>query len=158
MAVHVCSLIRSTPQTLATGGGYQLLRFPFGDAESLDSEGMHQVSQPDGHQVTDWDSDDRSALIWPSVAGWGALTAMIQWEAGSYTELRDQFIRDPLSLSTGPDTTATDHRPPSPGMQCFTKHHEILVDPGTPLALRVTHNDHQARRVVLAEFKLAIHT
>jgi hypothetical protein len=83
---------------------------------------------------------------------------MIQWEDGAYSELRDQFVRDPLGFTDDPvDTTATDHRPPSPGMQCFTKSHGIFVSPGTPLALRVAHNDSQARDIVLAEFKLAIH-
>ncbi|MCT2590233.1 hypothetical protein LHJ74_09955 [Streptomyces sp. N2-109] len=157
MAVHVCSLIRNTAQTIPADG-YHIVRFPFGSAESLDRHGMHQIEQPDGHRIGDWDAEDRSGLIWPSVDGWGGLTAMIQWEDGGYTELRDQYIRDPLNLSTGPDTTATDHRPPSPGMQCYTKSHEIMVHPGTPLALRVHHNDSRARRLVHAQFKLAVHT
>ncbi|MEK8169360.1 hypothetical protein NKH77_04805 [Streptomyces sp. M19] len=159
MPVNVCSLIRggAEPQTVAPGA-YHVVRFPFGAGESYDAEGMHQVNQPDGYQVTDWKADDRAGLIWPSADGWASLTAMVQWEAGNYTELTDQFVRDPLGLTDNPmDTTATDHRPPSPGMQCFTKHHEIFVHPGIPLALRVGHNASASRKLVLAEFKLAIH-
>ena len=157
MAVHVCSLIRSRTQSIPADGKYHVLRFPFGDAESYDEEGMHQVQQPDGHEVVDWDSDARSGLIWPSADGWGALTAMIQWADGAYTELRDRFVRDPLDLAGGADSTATDHRPRSVGMQCFTKHHEIFVHPGTPLGLLVSHNGASARQIVHAQFKLAIH-
>ncbi|GAA2284852.1 hypothetical protein GCM10010145_56030 [Streptomyces ruber] len=158
MSVHVCSLILDEPQVIPQGG-YQVVRFPFGAGESYDAHGMHQVAQPDGYQVTNWRTDDRAGLIWPAADGWGSLTAMIQWEAGDYTELRDQFVRDPLGLTGDPvNTTATDHRPPSPGMQCFTKHHEIFVHPGVPLAVRVSHNDSAPRRLLLAEFKLAIHS
>lgn len=158
MPVLVCSLKAETPQLIPADGGYHIVRFPFGSAESSDEHEMHQMAQPDGYQVTDWAADDRSGLIWPAVAGWGSLTALIYWEAGGYTELRDRFVRDPLNLATGYDSTATEHRPPSPGMQCWHKSHEMFVDPGTPLALLVSHNDAVARKVTLAEFKLAIHT
>lgn len=155
MAVAVCSLILATPQSIPPGG-YHLVRFPYGaEGESLDAHQMHPAEQPD-RTVSTW-PDDRSALIWPSTTGWGALTAMIQWAPGAYTELRDRFVRDPLGLDTGADSTATDHRPPSPGMQCFTKHHEILVRPTVPLALMVSHNDTVARDIVHAQFKLTIH-
>ncbi|CAM5456789.1 hypothetical protein SHIRM173S_03921 [Streptomyces hirsutus] len=51
-------------------------------------------------------------------------------------------MRDPLGLTTNPnDTTATEHRTPTPGGQYYVKNHGIFVEPGTPLALRVTHND-----------------
>ncbi|MGO4747828.1 hypothetical protein AB4212_04185, partial [Streptomyces sp. 2MCAF27] len=124
--------------------------------------GMHQVIQPDGYVVTAWDADDRSGLIWPSRYGWGHLYAMIQWEAptgtsGQYTELRDQYARDPLGINAPIDTTATDHRAPSPGAQYFSKSHGIYVKPSTPLALRVTHNAPGPLPLTLAEFKLAIH-
>lgn len=156
MAVRICSLIVTEPQVIPPGG-YRVVRFPFGTAESYDALGMHQVVQPDGYTIRDWRTDNRAGLIWPSADGWGSLTAMIQWEAGGYSELRDRFVRDPLGLSTGADSTATDHRPRSPGVQCFTKHHEIFVHPGTPLALMVSHNNSASTRLVLAEFKLAIH-
>ncbi|WP_371793816.1 hypothetical protein OIE91_11095 [Streptomyces albidoflavus] len=161
--VQVCSLKVDTPQLIPGGGTYHVVRFPFGAGESTDRFEMHQVLQPDGYVVADWAADDRSGLIWPSRSGWGHLYGMIQWESassgsGGYTELRDQYVRDPLGLTPSPnDTTATEHRPPSPGMQCFVKSHGIFVNPATPLALRVGHNDAQPRNLVLAEFKLAIH-
>lgn len=156
--VQVCSLKVSTPQLIEPDGSYHVVRFPFGAGESTDRFEMHQAVQPDGHVVTDWATDDRAGLIWPSRYGWGHLYGMIQWEAGGYTELRDQYVRDPLGLTPAPaDTTATEHRAPSPGMQCFVKSHGIFVYPDIPLALRVAHNDSQPRALVLAEFKLCIH-
>ncbi|WP_326686906.1 hypothetical protein OIE63_06950 [Streptomyces sp. NBC_01795] len=157
MTVYVCSLITTAPQTIPGNGGYHVVHFPFGGGESYDMHGMHQVQQPDGATVGDWKRDDRSGLIWPHVDGWGSLTAVVQWEDGSYSELRDRFVRDPLGLSTGADSTATDHHAPSPGMQCFTKHHEIFVHPSTPIAFLVGHGGSTSRRITHAQFKLAIH-
>ncbi len=102
--VQVCSLKRDTPQTVPANSPYTVIRFPFGSAESSDRFTMHQANQPDGYVITDWDNDPRSGLIWPGVAGWGTLYAMIQWEAGNYDELRDQFVRDPLGLTPAPTT------------------------------------------------------
>ncbi|WP_327594719.1 hypothetical protein [Streptomyces chartreusis] len=160
--VQVCSLKVDTPQLIPPGTTYRVVRFPFGAAEPTDRFQMHQAVQPDGYVVADWSTDDRSGLIWPSKEGWGHLYAMIQWEAasatGGYTELRDQYVRDPLGLTPTPnDTTATEHRTPTPGGQFYAKSHGIFVDPGTPLALRVTHNDANPRQLTLAEFKLVIH-
>ncbi|MCP3770221.1 hypothetical protein [Streptomyces sp. MAR25Y5] len=160
--VQVCSLKTATHQLVQPGSTYRVMRFPFGAAEPADRFGMHQAVQPDGYVVSDWATDDRSGLIWPSKAGWGHLHAMIQWEAagspGGYTELRDQFVRDPLGLTANPDdTTATEHRAPTPGGQYYVKNHGVFVTPGTPLALRVAHNDAAPRLVTLAEFKLVIH-
>jgi hypothetical protein len=115
---------------------------------------MHQPVQPDGRAVTTWSKDDRSGLIWPTVAGWGVLTSLIYWEAGNYNELRDRYVRDPLGVS---DSTATEHRPPSPGIQCFAKKHEMFVRPDVPIALLVAHDATSSRKLTLAEFKLAIH-
>lgn len=157
MTVHVCSLILSEPQTIPSGSGYHIVHFPFGAGESYDAHGMHQMAQPDGYQITDWRADGRAGLIWPAVSGWGVLTGIVYWEHGGYTELRDRFERDPLNLSTGPDTTATDHRPRSPGAQCFTKTHQMFVHPQTPIAFKVGHNSSSTERTYLAEFKLAIH-
>lgn len=154
MTVHICSLKTDVPQSIPPGG-YHIVRFPF--VESYDAHRMHDPAQPDGRKVTDWKRDDRSGLIWPAADGWGSITAMIYWEDGGYTELRDRFVRDPLGLSTGADSTATEHRPPSPGQQFFHKHHEMFVHPGTPIALLVAHNDARPRRITLAELKLAIH-
>ncbi|MFJ9961085.1 hypothetical protein [Streptomyces avermitilis] len=146
--IYYCSLKTTTPQRIAADGAYHIVRFPFGAGESTDDHNMHAVQS-----VADWTRDDRSGLIWPKVSGHGVLSAMVQWEPGGYTELRDRFVRDPFGE---PDTTATDHRPPSPGMQAFTKVWQIQVDPTTPLALAVAHNDSSTRAVTLAEFKLAI--
>lgn len=159
MPLHVCSLIRNADQTIPADGAYHVVRFPFGESESYDPWHMHPMEQPDGYAITGWEVDDRSGLIWPTVSGWATLTANIHWESGDYDELRDQFVRDPIGLTDDPDdTTATDHRPPSPGMQCFTKPHEIFVHPGTPVALRVAHTDSVARKVVHAQFKMSIET
>ncbi|MDH6189110.1 hypothetical protein M2168_002142 [Streptomyces sp. CZ24] len=154
----VCSLKVDVNQVIPDDGGYHVVRFPFGSGESSDRWEMHQVQQPDGYVVTNWAADDRSGLIWPARSGWGHLYAMIQWESGPYTELRDQYVRDPLGLTSDPmNTTATDHRPPSPGMQCFTKSHGIFVNPSVPLALRVGQNAGRPVNLVLAEFKLVIY-
>jgi hypothetical protein len=151
--VRIVSLKVDVPQSVPDDGQYHVVRFPY-TAESYDPWGMHQPTQPDGGAVTSWSKDDRSGLIWPETAGWGVLTSLIYWEAGGYDELRDRFVRDPLGDY---DSTATDHRAPSPGIQCFTKHHEIFVRPDVPIALLVAHDATSARRVTLAEFKLAIH-
>lgn len=161
--VQVCSLKVDVPQLIPPGTTYRIVRFPFGAAEPSDRFGMHQAVQPDGYVVTDYATDDRSGLIWPSKSGWGHLYALLQWEAasatGGYTELRDQYVRDPLSLGspTPNDTTATDHRAPSIGQNFFTKSHGIFVNPDTPVAVRVTHNDTNPRLLNIAEFKLVIH-
>lgn len=158
MTVYICSLILSGTQSVPADGGYHVVRFSHNVVgESYDGHGMHQGTQPDGYEVGDWQVDDRSGLIWPAVGGWGVLTANIHWEPGNYGELRDRFVRDPLGLSTGYDSTATDHRPPSPGMQCFTKQHQMFVHPNTPLSLLVAHNASTPRKITHAQFKLAIH-
>lgn len=154
--VHVVSLKTDLPQIIAADDEYHVVRFPE-VGEPYDVHGMHQKLQPDGYEVRDWQRDDRSGLIWPAVDGWGVLTANLHWESGNYTELRDRFVRDPLGLVGEPNSTATDHRPPSPGMQCWTKHHQMFVHPGVPVAVLVAHNASSARRLVFAEFKLAIH-
>ncbi|NJQ02684.1 hypothetical protein [Streptomyces zingiberis] len=156
MPVHVCSLIVNARQSVPADGNYHLVRFPYGDRESYDAHGMHNARQPDGK--TSAYPDTRSGLIWPAVSGWGSLTAMIHWEAGDYTEVRDQFVRDPLGLAGGADSTATEDHARTPGGQYRAKHHEMFVHPGTPVALRVRHNGSRAASLVHAQFKLAIHT
>jgi hypothetical protein len=152
MSLHICSLINNDEQVIPPST-YTLLKFPY-VGESYDVWGMHEECQPD--EVCSTYPDDRSALIWPTVSGWGSLTAMIHWENGDYTEIRDQYIRDPLNLAGGPDTTCTEHEEPNLGMQFRSKHHELFVHPGTPVAVRAYHNDSVARKVVHAQFKLAI--
>ncbi|NUP35931.1 MAG: hypothetical protein HOY76_02640 [Streptomyces sp.] len=145
-AVRVCSLILNEPQTVPPGG-YFIVRFPYA-GESYDAWGMHE---PVGG---DWKTDSRSGLIYPAMNGWGTLTANIHWEDGNYSELRDRFVRDPIGEA--PDSTATDHRSPSPGMQCFTKQHQLVVHPDVPLAFLASHNDSAPRRITHAQFKLSI--
>jgi hypothetical protein len=157
MAQHVCSLKFDAerdggPLTVPAGEGYHLVPFPYGSAESYDADNMH--SETRGGAGHPFPSDRASALIWPAHEAWGRLYAMIQWEAASgdeATELRDQFARDPLG---GIDTTCTEHRPASPGMQCFAKAWAIFVSPAVPLGLRVAHNAAGSLHMVLAEFKL----
>ncbi|MFF1709328.1 hypothetical protein [Streptomyces sp. NPDC058268] len=155
MTVRIVSLKTDVAQSIPVGG-YQIVRFPYA-AESYDPHGMHDKVDPRGYEVRAWQRDDRSGLIWPTVGGWGSLTAMIYWEDGEYRELRDRFVRDPLDLSTGYDSTATEHRPRSPGEQFFHKCHELFVYPKTPIGLFVAHDDSRPRRITLAELKLAIH-
>ncbi|WP_448316769.1 hypothetical protein [Streptomyces sp. CO7] len=155
--VHLSSLKVSTPQRIQPGSTYRIVRFPFGSAESTDPHGMHQAAQPDGRTVTDWASDDRSGLIWPSVRGWGQLYAMLQWaESTGATEYRDQFARDPLELAGPVDTTATEHRAPTIGGEYWVKVWGIVCNPGVPLAVRVTHNAPHPINLTFAEFKLVI--
>ncbi|WP_327671812.1 MULTISPECIES: hypothetical protein [unclassified Streptomyces] len=158
MSPYVCSLKVDRPQAMPGGGVYNLVRFPYeAGEESYDPHGMHEPADPLGYAVQDWSRDDRSGLIWPAVDGWATLTALIYWEAGDYTELRDRFVRDPLGLAGGSDSTATEHRPPSPGAQFFHKTHEMFVHPGTLVGLLAAHNAPKNVRITLAEFKLAIH-
>ena len=156
MTVHVCSLILKKPQSIPADGEYHIVRFPYGAAESSDAHGMHQAKQPDG--VVSAFPDARSGLIWPVVSGWGSLTAMVHWEAGGYTEVRDRFVRDPLGLADGYDSTATEDHAHTPGAQYRHKHHELFVHPGTPLAFLVRHDADSAQTISHAQFKLAIHT
>jgi len=156
MPVHVCSLIVNEPQTIPADGAYHIVRFPYGDAESYDAHGMHQTRQPDGG--TSAYPDERSGLIWPALDGWGSLTAMVFWASGDYTEVRDRFVRDPLDLSTGYDSTATEDHARTPGGQYRHKHHEMFVHPRTPVAFLVRHNGSAPVRITHAQFKLAIHS
>lgn len=167
MPVDVCSLKVAIP-LLVQPDTWTIVRFPFdATGESTDPLNMHTPSHAaPGGPVSDWSTDDRSGLIWPSRTGWGELKGIMQWAAAGAqkapmdaTEYRDQFVRNPLSYAgAGPavDTTATDHRPPTPGGQFFTKAWGIFVDPTVPLALRVYHNASSALNLTLAEFKLSI--
>jgi hypothetical protein len=157
MAQHVCSLKFDAerdggPLSVPPGDAYHLVPFPYGSAENYDSDDMH--SETRGGKKHSFPSDPVSGLIYPAHEAWGRLYAMIQWEAssgGAATELRDQFARDPLGKI---DTTCTEHRRSSPGMQCFAKAWAIFVSPSVPLGLRVAHNASHSLDLVLAEFKL----
>ncbi len=150
----VCSLTAPQPQTIPPGGSYVLVRFPFDGAESFDPADMHPVVQPDGTTAT-YDSP-RSALIWPAHTAWGRLDAMLHWEESDYTEVRDQFVRDPLRLTTyGPDSTCTQDRAVTPGGQYLTKTWGLFVHPAIPLAVAVRHNAPRPVKLTFAEFKLS---
>jgi hypothetical protein len=156
MGVRICSLICSEPQSIPAGSDYHLLRFPFGGGESYDEWGMHQMTQPDNYQITDWRTDDRSGLIWPSKNGWGTVHGLVYWGAGGYTEVRSRVVRDPLDVAGGYDSTCTEDHVASPGGQFRAKTWGLFVKPSTPLGLMVRHNASSAQTVTFAEFKLII--
>jgi hypothetical protein len=148
--LYICSLIREVGQTIPADGQYHMVRFPFG-AESYDAWGMHDQDQPDGEHGAL--SNDRSGLIWPTVAGWGWLFAMAYWEAERYTEVRDRFVRDPLGT---PDSTCTEDYAITPGGQYRAKQHGIFVSPDKPIGYMVRVGAPGDRRLTHAQFKLAI--
>lgn len=159
MSLYVCSLIRDGArdgnQSIPADGEYHTLLFPFGSRESYDEHNMHQMAQPDGYTIKSWSTDERSGLIWPAVGGWGTVTGMIYWTDGSYSELCDRISRDPLGFTSDPNnTTATEHRPVTGGVNPFHKTHELFVHPGTPLAIQVKTNS--PAEIYHAQFKLAI--
>ncbi|HCA87524.1 MAG TPA: hypothetical protein DEQ61_19880 [Streptomyces sp.] len=156
MPVHVCSLIVNEAQSIPADGEYHIVRFPYGGGESYDAHGMHQAQQPDGE--TSAYPDRRSGLIWPALDGWGSLTAMVFWADGDYSEVRDRFVRDPLGLAEGYDSTATEDHARTPGGQYRQKHHELFVHPDTPLAFMIRHNGSGPVSITHAQLKLAIHT
>ena len=155
MSLYVCSLGFKPPagqeQVIPPGGGYTLLRLPFGTQENADPWDMHSRAR-DGRAIAYADPD--SGLIHPAVAGWGTLELNIIWLDGDYTELRDVFVRDPLGAA--PDPTAYAHRARTPGENCFDKVHGLLVRPGVPLGVQVAHDGPSAAKVRMIQFKLAI--
>ena len=153
MPTYVCSLKAGIQTIPVTGGSdYYLVRFPFG-TESHDPEGMHEQVQPDGETAAY--PDPRCGLIWPRHEAWAHLHALIYWQPGAYSEVRDRFVRDPLGLSTGYDSTCTEDREPSGGGQYLAKSWAMFVHPGTPIGLMVKHNSSSPVKLDLAEFKLS---
>lgn len=156
MPDFVCSLTAPDPQTIPVSSSYTVVRFPFGVAESYDPWDMHPPIQPDGTAVSF--ADPRSGLIWPAHDAWARLDAMLQWEEGPYTEVRDQFVRDPLALTPyGPDSTCTEDRAITPGGQYLAKSWALFIHPGVPLAVAVRHNASKPVRLLFAELKLSYH-
>lgn len=162
MPIAVCSLITGGAQTIQPKT-YTIVRFPF-LAESYDPLGMHTPdSPPNASSITA--SDPAAGLIWPAHDAWGTLTAMMQWRdldeyssSNRPTHFRHRFVRDPLNLSTGYDSTATsDHlpRPAGKGRTCKTKTWSIFVHPGTPLGYLVYHDAPVPYVLELAELKLS---
>jgi hypothetical protein len=152
----ICSLKTDVSQTIPADGEYHLVRFPYGAGESYDPYNMHPELQPDDYEVTDWATDDRSGLVWPVVPGWGTLYALAYWDTGLYTEVRSRFVRDPLDLSTGYDSTCTEDDAATPGGQYRAKSWGMFVQVGTPLGFMVRHNGATPAALTLAEFKLVI--
>lgn len=153
MPARVVSLQETTDQ-LIQPRTWTLVRYSYGSLESYDPWNMHDPVQPDGSIVTDWKNDDRSGLIWPSKPGIGSLICDFIWPAGNYSEIREQFVRDPLGT---PDYTSVEHRGLSPGAQYFAKHHAIFVNPSTPIGVLVYHDASTAVNLVYSQFKLVIH-
>lgn len=153
----VCSLINNQAQSIPAGPNYVVVRFPFdSDGESSDVADMHPQVQPDTGQATTYNSS-RSGLIWPAHTAWAQLHALMYWDEGSYTEIRDRFVRDPLGLSSGVDSTCTEDHAVTPGGQYIAKSWAIRVYPGTPVGLMVRHNGSSPARLAFAEFKLSYH-
>ncbi|MEV0254916.1 hypothetical protein AB0H82_11725 [Streptomyces sp. NPDC050732] len=167
MSVAICSLLwdaaRHGPQSVKyDSDGYYLVRFPYGTGdESYDPWRMHDPSK--GGTGPSKFPDARSGLIWPSHDGWGMLSAMVFWEADAKaTEHRSRYVRDPLNMTTGYDSTATTDAAPTRGGQYRTYLWQMFVHPDTPVALKVSTRgagDVRLRTPLIhAQFKLAIHT
>ncbi|WP_326829672.1 hypothetical protein OIE13_05920 [Streptosporangium sp. NBC_01810] len=157
MPDFVCSLIteQGVKQTIPPGDTYTLVRFPFG-VESADQHDMHPEVQPDTSQTVTY-SSPRSGLIWPKHSAWAQVYALMYWDPGDYTEVRDRIVRDPLGLNSAPDSTCTEDHPATPGGQYRAKSWAIFVHPGIPLGLMVRHNASGPVKLAFAEFKLAYH-
>lgn len=149
-----CSLKFDTSQDqMIKPGDYQIVRFPFEPVESSDVHDLHPVVQPDtGQSVTL--ASQRAGLIWPAHSRWARLWALMYWADGPYTEVRSRFVRDPLNLSTGYDSTASEDSANSPGGQYKIKGWEAKMYPGTPWALMVWHNADVPVKLDFAEFKM----
>lgn len=149
-----CSLKFADDQDqMIAPGDYQIVRFPFGSQESSDVFDLHPVIQPDtGEPVTL--SSPRAGLIWPAHSRWARLWALMYWSDGPYTEVRSRYVRDPLGLSSGYDSTCTEDDGKNGGGQYRAKSWEIKTYPGTPIALMVRHNANVPVKLDFAEFKM----
>ncbi|MGV9880341.1 hypothetical protein [Streptomyces sp. NPDC003006] len=167
MSVAICSLkwdaAQHGPQAIKyDSDGYHLVRFPYGAGEeSYDPWRMHDPAKagsgpshfPNAH----------SGLIWPSHDGWGVLSALVFWRPDSGpTEYRSRFVRDPLNLTTGYDSTATTDSAPTRGSQFRSYVWQMFVHPETPVGLKISARGvgdvKLATPLTHAQFKLAIHT
>ncbi|QEV17250.1 hypothetical protein [Streptomyces alboniger] len=167
MSVAICSLkwdaAQHGPQAIRyDSDGYHLVRFPYGaEAESYDPWRMHDPAK--GGTAPAQFPHDRSGLIWPSHDGWGVLSALVFWQPDSRpAEYRFRFVRDPLGLTTGYDSTATTDSAPTRGSQFRSYVWQMFVHPDTPVGLKVTARGvgdvRLATPLTHAQFKLAIHT
>lgn len=151
----VCSLKTKSgvKQSIPPGPDYTIVRFPFDGQESSDSHDLHPVLQPDTAESITYTSP-RAGLIWPAHTAWADLYGMLYWDAGNYTELRDRFVRDPLNLSSGYDSTCTEDHNVTPGGSYIAKAWGLRAYVGTPLALMVKHNSSGPVNLAFAEFKV----
>lgn len=165
MTVAVVSLkyesARTGRQSLVyDADGYHLVRFPYeADEESYDPWAMHDPAGGGGSSTY---PDARSGLIWPSHDGWGTLSALVFWGPDDRaTEYRARFVRDPLNVAGGYDSTATTDISPTGGGQYRSYTWQMFVHPGTPVGLKVSARSGGSLvkpPITLAEFKLAIQT
>lgn len=161
MFTHFCSLFYDAardPDQYVPAGKWTLLRFPFG-GESTDREGMHRATI-DG--ITYTYTDPESGLIWPAhdstpeeqiVGHWYGTCHLVD---GGYSEVRGQFVRDPLGPK--PDSTGTVHEAPSPGMQCSAYGIPFEINSKTPVGFKVFFGGTGTRKVEHAKFKLVYYT
>ncbi|MFD7709037.1 hypothetical protein ACFV6E_06905 [Streptomyces sp. NPDC059785] len=167
MSVVICSLKYEAAHSGAQkirydSDEYHLVRFPYtASEESYDPWKMHDPAK--GGTKASAFPDARSGLIWPSHDGWGVLSALVFWEADSRgLEYRARFVRDPLGGSTGYDSTATTDIAPTRGGQYRSYLWQMFVHPRTPVGLKISARGPGGTKVavplMLAEFKLAIHT
>lgn len=134
-------------------GDYQIVRFPFEPEESSDTFDLHPKVQPDmAGSITL--SSQRAGLIWPKHERWATLWGLLYWADGPYTEVRSRFVRDPLNLSSGYDSTCTEDDGKNAGGQYRAKSWAAKVYPGTPWALMVRHNASVPVKLDFAEFKM----
>lgn len=167
MGLAICSLkwdaARSGQQRITYDrDGYHLVRFPYtAGEEQYDPWAMHDPAKGGG--TSSRFPDSRSGLIWPSHDGWATLSALVFWKPdGRPTEYRARFVRDPLGLSTGYDSTATTDMEPTRGGQYRSYTWQMFVHPSTPVGLKVSARGAGdvkiAAPLMFSEFKLAIHT
>ncbi|APY89111.1 hypothetical protein DCW30_21195 [Streptomyces alfalfae] len=167
MPVAICSLKWDAAQdgrqsVTYDSDGYHLVRFPYGAGEeNYDPWRMHDPAKGGGSSAAF--PHPRSGLIWPSHDGWGVLSALVFWEPDSGpTEYRTRFVRDPLGLSTGYDSTATTDSAPTRGSQFRSYVWQMFVHPNTPVGLKISARGvgdvRKKTPITHAQFKLAIHT
>lgn len=157
MSVYVCSLLTNTSQSIPSSAAYTSVKFEH-NTESSDLWDMHPLTQPDGG--TSSNGAARSALIWPTVAGWATLEGYVVWDYNANwavdRETRSQFIRDPLNLTTGADSTVTADHAKTPGGQYVTRYHGLFAVVNTPLAFQIKQESGYTSTISHAQFKVAI--
>ncbi|MER5252939.1 hypothetical protein [Streptomyces sp. NPDC002855] len=157
MALYICSLVMNAAQTVPSQSAYYNVRFDY-ETPTADHWEMHRPNQPDGG--TSVSGDERSSLIWPQVAGWATVIGYAVWNYNASwsatQEVRAQFCRDPLNLTTGADSTATVDDANTPGGQYKHYMHQMFVSPNTPVSFQLKHQSGVPAVISHAQFKMAI--